>query len=103
MIEGIDASTLTPSVLLGIFVLLIFLGVLVPYRSHRETVSEAERWRKAYESEREARALSDAQTTELLEVTKTTRNLLVALHGTAEKIRGSGGTDEMVPTTQTRE
>lgn len=102
MFEGIDAATLTPAAIVCIGILMVFSGLLVPYRSHRETVREAERWRLAYEAERDARAKSDAQTTELLEVTKTTRNILVALSGTAERLRGPGGTD-VVQTTPSQE
>lgn len=100
MFEGINLTTLTPSALLGIGILLVFLGRLVPYRSHRETVEEAERWRKAYEAEREARNVANSQTIELLEVARTSKSILVALYDATERIRGPGGQGDVVSSTQ---
>jgi len=65
----------------------------VPKRTLTDKDAEAARWRKAYEAEREARATSDAQTVELLEVAKTSHDLLVAMYGTAQRIRQSGEPD----------
>jgi len=98
MLDGIPLANLTPSVLLGITVLMLLLGWLVPKRTLTKAEKEAERWRLAYEAEREARVLSDGQTTELLELAKTSRNIIAALFEAFQAARqSSGGTYEMVP------
>lgn len=100
MLDGIPISTLTPPALLGIVVLLVILGRLVPWYIHKEKIKEAERWRLAYEAERDARVISDAQTVELLELAKTTHNIIVAMFGShVGRHRQSGGTS-VVPTTR---
>lgn len=83
MLDGISVSSLTPSVLLGIAILMVLLGWLVPKSVLREKTKEATAWRQAYEAEREARVTADAQTAELLELAKTTHSIVVALFSTA--------------------
>lgn len=78
MLDGIPMSDLTASALVGIAVLLIFTGRLVPKNVWQEKSSEADRWRSAYEIEREARAASEEHNTELLELAKTTHAIVVA-------------------------
>lgn len=103
MLDGIPVANLTASTLLGIAVLLLLFGKIVPRITLTDKAAEAERWRQAYEAEREARVISDAQTAELLEQAKTTHNVLVAMFETIERMRGStqssGGID-VVPTTK---
>jgi len=89
MFEGIPLVSLTPSVLLGITVLMILLGKLRTNTSYQEKVKESDTWRKAYEAEREARATSDKQTGELLELAKTTHDILIAVF---QSTSGSPGT-----------
>jgi hypothetical protein len=83
MLEGMGFTIgeLTPSVLLGICVLLMFLGRLVPRSSLQDKINEAEKWRLAYEIERTAHECADAQTTKLLELANITHNLVVSLAG----------------------
>lgn len=45
MIDGIPLSVLTPSALLGIGVLLILTGKLIPRRTYDDKVHEADEWR----------------------------------------------------------
>lgn len=90
MLEGIPILDLTAPALLGITVLLIFLGRIIPRPFYQEKAVEADRWREAYEKEREARLASDAQTAELLEVAKTTHNIIVAVFHNSELIRRGG-------------
>jgi predicted nucleotide-binding protein (sugar kinase/HSP70/actin superfamily) len=97
MLDGIPVSVLTPSALLGLVVLFFMIGKIVPRLTLLDKQKEADRWHEAYEVEREARAASNAQTKELLEVAKTTNKIVVAMFGTAERIRQSGGAHE-VPT-----
>lgn len=97
MLDGIPVSSLSSSALLGLVVLLILLGRLVPRSSLRDKAAEADRWRLAYEAEREARALAVAQTTELLELAKTTHAVISAMATTSEHLRGK--TDEALQQT----
>lgn len=97
MLDGIPLANLTPSVLLGMTVLMLLLGWIVPKRTLTKAEKEAERWRLAYEAEREARVLSDGQTSELLELAKTSRNIIAALFEAFQAARDSGGTYAMVP------
>jgi hypothetical protein len=101
-LDGIAIGDLTAPGLLGIAILMLLFGKLVPRATLMDKTREAENWRNAYEKEREAKAISDAQTAELLEVTKTTYNVVVALFGTTERMRHadeSGGTPHAVPST----
>jgi len=98
MLDGIPFDKLTAPVLLGIAVLLLLLGRLIPRPFYKDKSDEAERWRLAYEAERKARAIADAQTVELLELAKTTHNIIVAIFAATERARQSGGAD-VVPTT----
>lgn len=75
----IPVEYLAPSALIGLAVLFIFTGVLVPKRFYQEKVDECDRWRLAYELQRERADKSDAQTAELLEVTRTTHAFIVAI------------------------
>jgi hypothetical protein len=88
MFEGIPLYGLTAPALLGLAVLLLMTGRLVPRSTLLDKSKEATQWREAYESEREARASSDAQTVELLEVSKTTHAVTVAMF---DVIRQAGG------------
>lgn len=90
MIDGIPLIALTAPTLLGIAVLMLLTGRLVPRSTLTDKAAEAERWRLAYEAEREARSTSDAQTVELLEVAKTTHNIIAAMFGTAHRVRAGG-------------
>lgn len=98
MFEGIPVVGLTAPGLLGIFVLLLFLGRIVPRSTLRDKQVESDQWREAYEAEREARASSDAQTVELLEVSKTTHAITVAMFDVirdAVSGRQSGGSNAL--------
>lgn len=98
MLDGIPIATLTPSALLGIFVLMLFLGKIVPRSTLQDKIEESNNWRKAYETEREARATSDAQTKELLELAKTNNKLVEGLFGAAQRVRESGEADALQAT-----
>jgi hypothetical protein len=78
MIDGVPYPSLTFPTLLGLAILFILLGKLVPYRYLKDKEVECEKWRKAYETERESRRVSDAQTAELLELARTTHAIVVA-------------------------
>jgi hypothetical protein len=93
VIDGIPFSALSASALLGITILLLLTGRLVPRSVLKDKTDEAERWRLAYESERTARGISDAQTNELLEVARTTQAIIAAMNTTSTRIRETGSSD----------
>lgn len=97
MLDGIPIGSLTPSVLLGIFVLMVFLGWLVPKSVYKTTLDDKDKqiatWKLAYETEKAAHALSAAQNTEMLELSRTTKDIMVAAFGNPNHARQSGGTD----------
>lgn len=89
----ISPSDLGASSLLAVVIIMLLWGKLIPRTALKDKAEESERWRLAYEAEREARVLADSQTTELLEVTKTTQSLISAMFRNSEQIRQSGGRD----------
>jgi hypothetical protein len=99
MLDGIPLETYTPAALLGITVILLLVGRIVPKSTLTEKIKEAERWRKAYETERDARLASDKQNAELLEFAKATHSILDALFVNTESSR-QGGTHRVVPTSR---
>lgn len=87
MIDGISIIGLTPAGLLLAAVAMVLTGWLVPRRTYLEKAKEAERWRSAYEVERTARSTLQSQTSELLEVAKTSAKFLEAVHTNSEMIK----------------
>lgn len=79
MLEGISVLALTPSVLVGITVLMLLRGLIVPRSTLQDKQKEADQWHQAYELERTARSTSDAQNRELLEVAKASAGFLKAV------------------------
>lgn len=94
-LEGIPIGGLTAPALLGLAILMLFTGKLWTNAAYQEKVAEAERWRLAYESEAKARAESDSQSKELLELGKTTHALITAVFTNSEYIRRSGEPDAL--------
>lgn len=97
MIEGIPIIGLTAPGLLGITVLLLLIGKIVPRSVLQDKIDESNRWREAYKEERAARALADKQTAELLELAKTTNSVISAVFGDRMLPKSSG--DELDATT----
>lgn len=91
MIDGVSVVDLTPAALLGITVLLLLLGRIVPRTTYLEKSKEADQWRQAYEAERSARLVSDAQTRELLELARASETFLSAVFKYSEELK-SGDT-----------
>lgn len=87
MLDGISIIGLTPAGLLLITVAMILTGRLVPRRIYLDKVKEADQWRIAYEAERTARATSDAQTRELLEVAKTSKSFIEGVYTNSELMK----------------
>jgi hypothetical protein len=78
-LDGVPLFGLTAPAILGIAVLMLMTGRLIPRSVFRDKHEESERWRMAYEAEREARLVSDNQTTKLLIAVETNRDVLLAL------------------------
>jgi len=97
MIEGIPIVGLTAPTLLGIAILMILLGKLHTNPAYMEKAQEAKDWKAAYEKERDARELSDQQTVELLEVSKTNHSVTVAMFELIRRGREPGGPDDLPP------
>lgn len=95
MLDGFPLVGLTSPTLLGIAILLIITGRLIPRQQYREKAAEAERWRLAYEAEREARSTSDAQTVQLLEFAKTNHSVITAVFESIRELKGSGGSNDL--------
>lgn len=95
MLDGLPVPlySLTAPTLLGITILLLLTGRIVPRSTLRDKSLEAEKWREAYEKERDARATSNAQTIELLETAKLTHKIVAAMFGTGGR-RRAGVSDE---------
>lgn len=91
MFEGIPVVQLTPPVLLGIAILMLLTGRLIPRFTYQEKVKEADLWRQAYEAERSARTVSDAQTRELLEIARTSEQFLGAVFQNSERLKSGEG------------
>lgn len=94
---GLPVEVWAPSGLLGVTVLLILLGKLIPKSFYDGAKAESEKWRLAYEAERSARAISDAQTAELLTQAKVTHSVVVSMFGILENGRQAGGGPHVVP------
>lgn len=96
MWEVIPLEDLSSSVLLGLCVLLILTGRLVPRAILKDKDAESERWRNAYEAEREARAVSDEQTADLVELARTTNDIVSVAFGPARSKRQNGVAHDVV-------
>lgn len=93
MLEGIPIVGLTAPGLVGIAVVLLLTGRIVPRATLRDKQIEADQWRAAYEKERDTRIASDSQTVELLEVVKTTNKIVTAMFGSGGRARRSGASN----------
>jgi hypothetical protein len=83
MLEGIPIAAIgaiSAPGLVGLVVVLLLLGRIVPRAALLDKIAEAERWRSAYETERAARNTADSQTEELLQLAKLSHSLIVAIH-----------------------
>jgi hypothetical protein len=93
MLDGLPVFTYTPGALLGVAILLVFTGRLLPRFTYTQKSLEADKWREAFEKEREARAASDAQTAELLQVSQTNHKIISAMFESIRHLERAGVTD----------
>lgn len=95
LFESVPLVGLTAPALLGIAVLLMLTGRIVPRSTLKDKDVEVARWQLAYETEREARIVSDNQTTKLLFAMETNRDVLQALLQALNAEPGSGGLSDV--------
>jgi hypothetical protein len=87
MIDGISLIGLTPPGLLLVVVIMVLTGRLIPRRIYLDKAKEADQWHQAYEAMKIARDASDAQTSELLEVAKASRQFLEGVYTNSELLK----------------
>ena len=90
MYMGIPVADLTAPVLLGITVLMILSGRLIPRRVYQDKANESLRWQTAFELQRDRADKSDNQSEKLLEQGKATHALITAVFANTSAIRQSG-------------
>ncbi len=88
--------------LVAVFVILLLMGRIHPRSTLEEKNREAERWRKAYELEREARAKAVEQAADLMEMAKTTQAIVTALFQSTRPGEETGGQDVVNPSKPSR-
>lgn len=76
---GIPADSLTLGGLLGLAVLAVLFGWLVPRRTLTDQQRQTERWQAAFENAEKARAEQAEQIRELSELARTTNAMITAL------------------------
>ena len=79
MFDGVPILDLSSSAILGITVILILTGRIVPKHTCDNLREEVKSWREAYEKEREARLQLQNQNGLLLETARTSSAVLNAL------------------------
>lgn len=87
-LTNIHLLDLTPAALLGLVVLLLLLGRLVPRRTVDDAVRQMEYWREAHSNSEKARTAQKEQADELLESSRLTVQLLQSIRAEAEKRSG---------------
>jgi hypothetical protein len=100
MVDGISIKDLSIATLLGIAILLIIIGRLIPWWQYKEKCKESDRWREAYEKERESRLVMDKQNAELLEFARASYSILDALFVNTTEFSRQGGAHRVVPTSR---
>lgn len=89
-VTGIPLGSLAPPALLGLVVIYFLMGKIVPRSALDDKQLETDRWRAAYEAERDSRKMAEAQTVELLELAKTTNAILVTTFGPGGPLSTTG-------------
>lgn len=74
-----------PTVLLGVVVLLILSGKLIPRRNLDDTRADAEKWRRAYENAERARVEGSRQRSAMIDLLDFHTKLLQSIRDAAEE------------------
>ena len=97
MLDGIPILGLTAPTLLGLAVLMLMLGWIVPRKTLLDKQREADQWREAYYKERDARAVANKQVEDLLEAVRTNHAIVKAVFNVVQekerRQRPGGGTN----------
>jgi hypothetical protein len=80
--------------ILGVAVILILTGRLVPLSVLRDTQHQRDTWQEAHRVSEEARAVEREQTRELLEMARVADHVLTSLPRPGEVGHGAAGADE---------
>lgn len=86
---GIPLGELTAPTLLGIAIVLILRGSLVPRKTHDDIINDRNQWREAHRISEEARLAQTKQLDAVLEVGETVKNVMTALDQYRHEDRGS--------------
>lgn len=76
---GVSLDNLTPAALLGLAVLLLLMGRLIPRRTYDDLKTDRDHWQQAHADSEKARAEMAAVLEDLLETSRTTEALLQSL------------------------
>lgn len=85
MLDGVPIVQLTPGILLGVGILAILTGRLVPRRTYDDVKEDRDSWRAAHQLSEHERVIVTEQMKELLEHAKTTNAIIRALPHAAEE------------------
>lgn len=100
MIDGIPIADLAPPTLVGIFFLLVVFGRLVPWGLYKAKVEECDKWRAAYEAERDARLAAVDQTKQLVDATEDIHEIVASVFRGAQLTRQTGEGYVVLPASQ---
>lgn len=78
-LAGLPLGTLTPAGLLGLVIILIALGKLVPRRTLEDVIEDRNQWREAHQTSEKARLELQQQVQELLESSRATSAFIRAI------------------------
>lgn len=87
-LAGIPVADLTPAALVGLFVVAILVGLLVPRRTLKDVQTERDTWKEAYHTQVEARGEEARQMDMVLAMSKANHELLVAISKSAAAASG---------------
>jgi hypothetical protein len=86
---GLGAGNLTAGVLVGVFIILVFTGKIIPVTTVRKLlareIQRGDDWKEAYLASEQARKLQDGQVGELLEHSRTSVRVLEAIQRINER------------------
>lgn len=85
---------LSLSGILFLFIVLVFLGLMVPGRTVKRIEKDRDDWRTAYYQERDLRRTADKHAEKLLEGNKTVLNVLKAIFDNTERLVDEHGGHE---------
>lgn len=91
MLTDLPLVGLTAPGVLLFAVILLLTGHIVPRKHLKDKETEILRWKQAYETEREARMVSDNQTSKLLVGIEVNRDLMIAFMKIVKPEAASGG------------